>query len=493
MTAAVRALALGVLLPGFVGTTVPGWLHDRLARGLAGVCLFGQNVEDDEQVRALAGSVRAARRTALVASDEEGGSVTRLDARTGSPWPGHAALGALDDEQATYDVALGLGARACSAGVDLVLAPVVDVGSEPDNPVIGVRSFGATADLVARHGVAFVRGLQDAGVAACVKHYPGHGATRTDSHLDLPVLDVDEATWRERDVAPFAATVAAGVACVMTAHVVVAEVDDRPATMSPVLLGLLREELGFDGVVVTDALDMRAISAGVGRARGAVLALAAGADLLCVGNPAFPDGYDAEAVLDEIVDAVEAAVLDGTLPLDRLEDAARRVAALSDRLGAAPDDATGPDQRAGAAVAARAVQVRGDVALAGDDVLVVATVPRVAYAAGRVRSALLAELAGRRPSWQVVEVDGPESVEQALASGTGDGSSPRDVLVVSEGRPDPVGRAAVAAVLARVPGAVVVHGGLPRSDDAGERTVHTYGTSAATAHAVADLLLREDA
>ena len=262
---ALRRLALAVVLPGFVGTTVPDWLRRRLDDGLAGVCLFGQNVADDAQVTALGAALHDVRPDVLVTADEEGGSVTRLDAAAGSPWPGHASLGALDDLDVTEGVARGLGAAARERGVDVVLGPVVDVGSEPDNPVIGERSFGADPALVGRHGAAFVRGLQDAGVAACAKHFPGHGATRTDSHLDLPVIDVDEATWRARDLAPFADAVAAGVRCVMTAHVVVSCLDDVPATLSGRALGLLRTELGFDGVVLTDALDMRAISDGVGR------------------------------------------------------------------------------------------------------------------------------------------------------------------------------------------------------------------------------------
>src|SRR3954469_7723910 len=213
--------ALPVLLPGFVGTTLPGWLESGLADGLGGICLFGHNVEDDQQLRDLTASVHAARPRALVAADEEGGSVTRIDLPAGSPWPGAATLGALDDEDATYDVALGLGARSRDLGLDLVLAPVLDVNSEPDNPVIGVRSFGASTELVSRHGAAFVRGLQDAGVLSCGKHFPGHGATRTDSHVGVPVLDHDEHTWRESDLPPFAAAIGAGVSSLMTAHVVV--------------------------------------------------------------------------------------------------------------------------------------------------------------------------------------------------------------------------------------------------------------------------------
>jgi beta-N-acetylhexosaminidase len=477
-----RALALSVLMPGFTGTTVPAWLRDRVQDGLAGVCLFGQNVDSDQQVRELTADLHAIRPGVLVSADEEGGSVSRLDGAA-SRWPGHATLGALDDEQATYDVAAGLATQARAAGVDIVLAPVVDVNSEPDNPVIGVRSFGATPDLVARHGAAFVRGLQDHGVAACVKHYPGHGATRTDSHLELPVLDVAEDLWRRRDLAPFAAAVAASARCVMTAHVVVRAVDEEPATMSRRLLAMLREDLGFEGVVVSDALDMRAISAGVGRAAGAVRALAAGVDLLCVGNPVFPDGYDEEAAVDEIVEAVDKAVADGVLPPDRLEQAARRVGRLRGQPPAAPVD-RGQQLREGVAVARRAIDVHGDVHIDGPEAVVLVPTPRIAYAAGRTSSALVAALVDRRPGWQVVEVDDAAAAAEAV-------DESRPTLVVVEGRPDPRNAEVVRAVLRRRPDAVVVYGGLARPDDAGERTMHTYGAGAATALAAVELLLGE--
>ncbi|QWZ09431.1 glycoside hydrolase [Nocardioides panacis] len=481
-----RRLALSVLLPGFLGTTVPGWLGERLAEGLAGVCLFGQNVGSAEQVRALTGDLHAVRHGVLVASDEEGGSVTRLDARAGSPWPGHATLGALDDPAATFEVAVGLGAAAAAAGLDLVLAPVLDVNSEPDNPVIGVRSFGATPDLVSRHGVAFVTGLARGGVLACAKHFPGHGATRTDSHVGLPVVDVDQRTWRERDLAPFAAAVRAGVPAVMTAHVVVGDVDDRPATLSPRVLGVLREDLGFAGVVVSDALDMRAISAGVGRGEGAVLALAAGVDLLCVGNPEFPDPYDDEAAVEEVVAAVERAVADGRLPVARLEEASARVAALATRAAVPVAPAAAADL--GTAVAARALRVSGDVRLADRAVVLV---PRaaVSYAAGRTDSALVSGLRSARPGWPVHDVRDPDEA-RAAASGAGPDAG-LEVLLVVEGRPDPSYAAVVAAVLADHPRAVVVYGGLPTPHDAGGRTVHTHGTGAATAAATLDLILGE--
>lgn len=476
----VRQLALSVLMPGFTGTTAPQWLRDRAAEGLGGVCLFGQNADSADQVRALTDELHAARPELLVASDEEGGSVTRLDTGRGSRWPGHATLGALDDERATFDVACGLGAQAHAAGVDIVLAPVLDVNSEPDNPVIGARSFGATPELVSRHGVAFARGVQSAGVHACAKHYPGHGATRTDSHVDLPVVDVDEQTWRDRDLAPFRDAVDAGVHCVMTAHVVVPAVDDEPATMSPVMLRTLREELGFEGVVLTDAVDMRAISDGVGRAEGAVRALAAGVDMVCVGNPLFPDPYDEEAAVEEIVEAVEKAVADGTLPLTRLEEASRRVATLTRPQGTAPATADDQQRVTGVAVAARALRVRGEVRVDGPAVVLVPGA-KVGYAAGRVPSALVRELRQRRPDWEVAEVSGPSEARDALRQG-------RRPVVVVEGQHNPAHTDIVAAVLDAAPDAVVVYGGLARDEDRGTHTVHSFGTGAATATAVADLL-----
>ncbi|MEP9380846.1 glycoside hydrolase family 3 protein [Nocardioides cheoyonin] len=481
-----RRLALEVVMPGFVGTTPPDWLLDATEAGLGGVALFGQNVGSEEQVQALTSRLHAAG-PVLVASDEEGGSVTRLDLHGGSRWPGAAALGVLDDVDATHEVARGLGLQARAAGVDLVLAPVLDVNSEPDNPVIGVRSFGADPALVARHGAAAVRGLAEAGVAACAKHFPGHGDTRTDSHVGLPVVGVDEATWRARDLPPFAAAVAAGVPCVMTAHLVLSWLDERPATLSAPVLRVLREELGFAGVIATDALDMKAVSARTGRGPAAVAALAAGADLVCIGNPAFPEPYDDGSALEEVVAAIVAAVADASLPADRLEEAAGRVAALAATVGAGdPAPAERVDEQTqrslGARVAANALTTTGDVRLRGDAV-VLAPAAALGYAAGRRPSELLAELARRRPGWPVVDV-----TDAAAAAAAARAAAPaREVLVVVEGndpRHDLVG-----AVLAQVPDAVVAYGGLARPDDPGARTLHTHGTGAATAVAAADVLL----
>ena len=183
--------------------------------------------------------------------------------------------------------------------------------------MIGVRSFGADPELVARHVAAFVRGTQRQGVAACAKHFPGHGDTAVDSHVDLPVVGGDVATA----LLPFRAAIAEGVQAVMTAHLLVPELDELPATLSRrIVTGLLREELGFEGLVVTDALEMRAISGGVGVEEAAVLALAAGVDALCVGHDLH------EETVDALVGAISEAVRSGRLPLERLEEAAARVA-----------------------------------------------------------------------------------------------------------------------------------------------------------------------
>ena len=185
---------LTVLMPGFVGVEAPAWLESRLADGLGGVCLFAENVASVPQVRALTSSLYKARPTAIVSMDEEGGDVSRLHQREGSPFPGNAVLGRLGDATLTRGVGEWVGLELRSAGVGLALAPDADVNSNPDNPVIGVRSFGADAAAVALHTAAWTEGLQSTGVAACAKHFPGHGDTSQDSHVALPVVSADEAT-----------------------------------------------------------------------------------------------------------------------------------------------------------------------------------------------------------------------------------------------------------------------------------------------------------
>jgi beta-N-acetylhexosaminidase len=323
MSRPVSADALAVLQPSFTGPELPAWFAGLLAEGLGGVCLFGFNVHSPEQLATLTAALHEASPLAVIAIDEEGGDVTRLYQSTSAPFPGNAVLGRIDDLTLTRAVAEQVGWELRAAGVDLTLAPDVDVNSNPLNPVIGFRSFGDEPALVSRHGAAWVKGVQSTGVAACAKHFPGHGDTAQDSHLALPVVDADAETVRSRDIAPFAAAIAAGVRAIMTSHIVVPALDSVPATFSAVILeGLLRESLGFEGVIVTDALDMKGASGDRGIPAAAVDALAAGADFLCIG----PD--NSEAQVREIAAAIETAVASGALPAERLAQAAERVREL---------------------------------------------------------------------------------------------------------------------------------------------------------------------
>ena len=255
------AAVLPTLLPGFVGTTLPDWLKARLRAGLGGVCLFATNIESLSQLRTLTDAIYAENPRAIVAIDEEGGDVTRLFARDGSPSPGNAVLGRIDDLDTTAYAARQIGIQLRQTGVRVNFAPSVDINSNPDNPVIGVRSFGDRADQVARHGAAWIRGLLSTGVAATAKHFPGHGDTALDSHHALPIIDRSPSELEQRELVPFAAAIEARVRAVMTSHILLPQLDaEQPATLSnPILGGLLRTELGFDGVIVSDALDMAGV------------------------------------------------------------------------------------------------------------------------------------------------------------------------------------------------------------------------------------------
>jgi len=328
----VEGAAARVLLPGFDGFTLPAWLDARLRNGLAGVCLFGENVESREQLRALTAAITAANPDALIAIDEEGGDVSRLYQATGAPFPGNALLGRIDDLDYTARVATAVGLELRAVGVNLNFAPDVDINSNHDNPVIGVRSFGTDPGRVAAHSAAWIAAHEATGVAVSAKHFPGHGDTAQDSHLALPVVDLPLNELRERELVPFEASVAAGASTIMSSHILLPQLDaDNPATFSSAVLdGLLRGELGFRGVIVSDALDMVGASGEIGLAEAAVRAIAAGCDLLCIGTKNTDDQLEA------IGAALADAVAEGRLPAARLAEAGDRNVALARRLAASP-------------------------------------------------------------------------------------------------------------------------------------------------------------
>ncbi|GAA4968076.1 glycoside hydrolase family 3 N-terminal domain-containing protein [Actinoplanes utahensis] len=475
---ALRQLALHTLLAAFPGGTAPRWAGDLLADGLAGHTLFGTNVADPEQLARLTAELRSARTDALIAIDEEGGDVTRLGHRTGSPYPGNAALGAADDEELTHRVHAAIGADLAAAGINLDLAPTVDVNTADDNPIIGTRSFGADPELVARHTRAAVTGLQSAGVAACAKHFPGHGATVTDSHLELPTVDVPLALLRTRDLPPFAAAVQAGVQAVMSAHIRVPELTgDGPATFSrAALTGLLRGELGFRGAIVTDALEMRGAAASAGSIpRAAVAALAAGADLLCI-------GADVDLPLVEAVAAeIAAATVDGRLALSRLEEAAARTAALAAWTTTGTPGPFTPDTELGLAAARRAMTVEGDVTALRSPLV-------VRFGAGHS----IAE--GRVPWGLAPHLDGVEHIEVAV-----EGTTPEELAGYAGDRPvvlvgrrlheSAAARTLIEKLAADRPAGVVEMGWPSSWRPAGVRAfVITHGASRASGRVAAEAL-----
>jgi beta-N-acetylhexosaminidase len=465
-------LATACIFPGFEGPSVPDWVRRRVAEGLGGVVLYAWNVESRDQLRALTEDLRAERGDLLIAIDEEGGDVTRLEAKTGSSYPGNAALGIVDDLDVTERVGASMGAELADSGINLDLAPVADVNTNAQNPVIGIRSFGADGDLVARHVAAFVRGLQHAGVAACAKHFPGHGDTSEDSHLALPVVD----SLEEVALVPFRAAIDVGVQSIMTAHIVVRSLGNTPATMSrEILQDLLRGELGFSGMVMTDALEMKAISATVGEEEGAVRAIAAGADALCLGHDLFDDSV--ASVAGALVDAVRS----GRLSEERLVEAAARVRDLATWAERTPK-AMRVDREAGETAARLALRSEGEVLFTRSP-LVVELEPEPGMAAGR--------LSQTPAEWFSAAVPGAEALR--LNEGTSTAELPLDgrqlVLIARDAHRYPWQRDAIEALAARAPDAAVIEVGLPHWRPPNAATyVATYGAARVNIEAAAERL-----
>jgi beta-N-acetylhexosaminidase len=334
MPASVRRDIGQLLIGSLPGVTVPPEVRS-LARdfSLGGVTLFARNIEAPEQVAELAHDVQSLAIDGLplwVSVDQEGGRVARLKAPF-TTWPPMAVLGRSADAGLAERFAAALAAELRAVGITLDYAPVLDVHTNPKNPIIGDRAFAADADIVARLGAAVVRGLQANGVAACGKHFPGHGDTTVDSHLDLPIVEHPPDRIRRVECVPFREAVKAGVAFMMTAHILVPSLDEeRPATLSPkIVQAILRDELGYDGVILSDDLEMKALARSYTVPDAGVQAVAAGCDglLICSGD------LEAQALtLEALVYAVEQ----GRISYKRLEDAHKRLRQAKERFLAAP-------------------------------------------------------------------------------------------------------------------------------------------------------------
>jgi len=299
---------------------------------LGGVIFFARNIEAPEQVAELSHDVQGLASTLplWVSVDQEGGRVARLKAPF-TVWPPMATLGRSGDEALARRFAKALATELRAVGITLDYAPVLDIHTNPKNPIIGDRALAEDAASVARLGAAIIQTLQDTGVAACGKHFPGHGDTSVDSHLDLPLVEHPPDRIRRVELVPFREAIRAGVAFIMTAHVLVPSLDEeQPATLSRrIVYGMLRDELGFDGVILSDDLEMKAIAKSYSVPDAAVKAIAAGCDglLICSGD------VDAQAAtLEALIRAVEQDVI----PYKRLEDALKRGRSAKERFLGAP-------------------------------------------------------------------------------------------------------------------------------------------------------------
>jgi beta-N-acetylhexosaminidase len=332
---------------GFQGHSIPPETR-ALARefDLGGVIFFARNVEAPEQVAELsrASQALAGEIPLWVSVDQEGGRVARLK-RPFTEWPPMITLGRAGDgsERLAERFARALAAELHAVGISMDYTPVLDVHTNPKNPVIGDRALAERAEDVARLGVVIIRTLQGAGIAACGKHFPGHGDTSTDSHFELPLLDHPPDRFEAVELLPFRAAIAADVAAIMTAHILIPSLDaELPATLSPAIVdGLLKRKLGYGGLVLSDDLQMKAISGRYGHSEATIAAIAAGCDavLMCAPNP-----EQQMTALEDVIYAVEQ----GRLPLKRVEDALARHRRVKERFLAAarPAPATGAALRA---------------------------------------------------------------------------------------------------------------------------------------------------
>jgi beta-N-acetylhexosaminidase len=350
---------------GFEGTTAPAALRDKLASGAAGATVvFKRNLMFDgelcnldalEALNAALHGKAADGTPALIALDQEGGTVQRVRAPA-TIWPPMLAHdGLTDDESTAQQVGLAMGLELRALGFDIDFAPVLDVHTNAANPVIGERAFGTTPDTVARRALAYARGLDEAGILSCGKHFPGHGDTATDSHLELPRVDHPWDRLEQIELAPFARAAEARLPMIMTAHVVFAVLDDaRPATLSEaVITGLLRKRLHYEGVIVSDDLDMNAIVSHVGVDQAAVAAIRAGCDVLLLCKDEAHQVAAEEALIraaetdsDFRTRIGESAARVRAMKRAHLENQSRRPAPTRDIIGSAPHRALADRLRA---------------------------------------------------------------------------------------------------------------------------------------------------
>lgn len=321
------------MVVGFKGITASDDIKELIREHhVGGIILFGRNIGTPQEILSLTQELQQVAKDAghehplLICIDQENGVVRRLGEGT-TIFPGAMLLGATGEPENAYQVGVATGKELKALGINWNLAPVMDVNNNPENPVIGVRSFGEAADKVSEFGRMAMKGMQEAGVITTLKHFPGHGDTNVDSHLDLPVISHNIERLEQIELKPFIDSIKAGADTIMSAHVYFPAIEDTPgvpATLSrKVITGLLREKLGFDGVVTTDCMEMNAIANTIGTAKGGVEAIKAGVDLIMVSH--------LHHLQKETIDAIVAAVQSGEVDDAQIEAAVTRVTRLKEK------------------------------------------------------------------------------------------------------------------------------------------------------------------
>lgn len=335
-----------MVMAGFPGETLDDEFRELIRTcKVANIILFSHNIKNREQLRGLCREIQKEVRAAtggpaLIAIDQEGGMVSRLP-EDAARIPGAMAVAATGDPENARIVGKITARELRSLGVNFNLAPSLDVNSNRNNPVIGVRSYGDTPETVSAYGVAMMRGLTEGGVLSAVKHFPGHGDTAVDSHIGLPRVEKTEEALLKCELIPFRKAIAAGAPCVMTSHILfpAIEKENVPATMSKqILTGILRGKLGFHGLIITDCLEMGAIRDTYGTEKGALAAVKAGADMVCISHTA--------SLAQSAVETMEAALQTGELSMERVDEAVERIRSLREKYGAGEfTDLTSEEQR----------------------------------------------------------------------------------------------------------------------------------------------------
>lgn len=318
-----------LLIGGFNGYTVDSNTEKLIKENyLGGFILFQRNVKNSNQLLELTNTLKSLNKENIaplfISADEEGGTVTRMPSEI-KKLPSNYSIGKSNDENFSYNIGKTLGRELNAFGINMDYAPVLDINSNPNNPVIGIRSFGDNEDVVTRLGVKTMEGIKSQNVIPVIKHFPGHGDTSVDSHIGLPVVNYDLKRLNDFELVPFKAAIDAGADTVMTAHILLPKLDPKyPATLSyNIITNLLRKDMGFDGVVITDDMTMGAILKNYDIGDAAVKALNAGADIILVSHK-----YEN---IQKVISSIKESVLNKTITEDRINESVYRILSLKEK------------------------------------------------------------------------------------------------------------------------------------------------------------------